>query len=363
MEPGAPSSSSPRLAPSPGRSAPAASGRPAASAAGTALAPSPPTLDAVAELPPPASPTEAVAAARAELELIGPEHAAGTSKLYARGDFLPLDDRRAMSTGDFVGRLRALFGETRDDAYVLRHRATGLIVTAYAAQSGPSYGGGDPPGDPAARESRLAAFRALPEPRATLAKPFEAMTPAEMLAYRQADHVYRRALMDARAHPAVARVIARLDALLSAVRPVDWKVTRYWGEDPTVYTEGVEDGEPFSEAMPPVDGLAYLLQRAERRDDGLLDASQGPGVADLQVVAYWGYHMTMQESASARPQLARSRARVQRAWFRLVERAHQLDPATRKYFLSLAEIHARPLGLDPAKAAAALNGPGPSAAP
>src|SRR5688500_17217982 len=81
-------------------------------------------------------------AAELEFERLPPSYAMGTSKLYSRCDFLPLDDPLAFDEGDFVGRLRALFGPAEDDAVVLRHRATGYVVTAYSAQSGPSYGGG-----------------------------------------------------------------------------------------------------------------------------------------------------------------------------------------------------------------------------
>ena len=81
--------------------------------------------------------------ARAEFELVPGDLAGGTHKLYSRGDFAPgLSIEQQFDEGDFIGRLRTLFGAREGDDYVFRHKQTGYIVTAYSGDSGPSYGGG-----------------------------------------------------------------------------------------------------------------------------------------------------------------------------------------------------------------------------
>ncbi len=72
---------------------------------------------------------QALECAREEFEVLTDGNM-GTAKMYSRAYFFPLDDQRARSEGEFLGRLRAVFGERPEDEYVLRHRATGLIVTA-----------------------------------------------------------------------------------------------------------------------------------------------------------------------------------------------------------------------------------------
>lgn len=65
-----------------------------------------------------------------------------TSKMFSWGDFLPPGDSRGLEAEFFLERLRSLFGKAENDTWVFRHRGTGLVVTAYCAQSGPSFGGG-----------------------------------------------------------------------------------------------------------------------------------------------------------------------------------------------------------------------------
>lgn len=92
--------------------------------------------------------------AGSEFELLQGAQVSG-HKLYARTLFFPLDDPRARSPIDFRFRLSTLFGfvdtghaederepeEGEGWEWVLRHRATNIVVYAYSAQSGPSYGG------------------------------------------------------------------------------------------------------------------------------------------------------------------------------------------------------------------------------
>lgn len=105
--------------------------------------------DRVTAAPDPVQP-DPVKQAREDFELVAAASAGGTSRLYSRGDFLPTGDARAFDEGDFIGRLRTLFGPAPGDLYVLRDRKTALVVTAYSAKGGPVYGGNRP-----ARTSRL----------------------------------------------------------------------------------------------------------------------------------------------------------------------------------------------------------------
>ncbi len=79
----------------------------------------------------------------ADFERLPPEQGRGTSKLFARSDLWAAPDpERAYSEGDFIGRLVTHFGKPdADGGFVLRHKPTGLVVTAYSAANGPTYGG------------------------------------------------------------------------------------------------------------------------------------------------------------------------------------------------------------------------------
>jgi hypothetical protein len=78
-----------------------------------------------------------------DFERLPPDAGRGTSKLFARSDLWAAPDpERAYSEGDFVGRLITLFGKPdADGGFVLRHAPSGLVVTAYSAANGPTYGG------------------------------------------------------------------------------------------------------------------------------------------------------------------------------------------------------------------------------
>jgi hypothetical protein len=293
------------------------------------------------------------AQARREFELVPDEFRAGTSKLYSRGDFLPLDDPKAMSEGDFVGRLRALFGPRTGDEYVLRHRATGLIITAYAAQSGPSYGGGS---DSDARIARLQADPVLAAgPAVDWSKyDLQKLPAAELKLLREQERQWHRRLQDVSAPPGFAAVVTRLDQLVSLVTPADWEVLRYWGEDPSVSRVGVRRGEAFQEELPAAEALTHLLSAAEQKTPPLKDTAGDAGSgADHRVVSYWVYQ------AERGTRVEAVLPRVQAAWFRSVAQVQREEAGKlRELLLEQAKREVGPLGIDLQKADAALR-PGP----
>jgi hypothetical protein len=80
---------------------------------------------------------------RDDFERLPPDAGRGTTKLFARSDLWGAPDpERAFSEGDFIGRLITLFGKPdADGGFVLRHKQSGLVITAYSAANGPTYGG------------------------------------------------------------------------------------------------------------------------------------------------------------------------------------------------------------------------------
>jgi len=166
-----------------------------------------------ADRPPPAP--DPVKQARAEFEVMPLDAARGTSLRYWRGDFMPgagIDEQH--DEGDFIGRLITLFGPADDREWVLRDRDNSEIITAYASDSGPAYGG-------------------VADPEANLA---------------------------------VASSIKRLDAVVSRVSPSDWDTTRYYAEPPRVVHIGAKGGRSFRDELEPARALAFLLDLAERTD-------------------------------------------------------------------------------------------------
>ena len=87
---------------------------------------------------------------------------------------------------------------------------------------------------------------------------------------------WQRHFDEVAAPPGVAPVVARLDALLNAVTPVDWEAVRYWGEQPSLYRVGVRAGVDFQETVPAAEGIAMLLNAAEGHQPGIEDTSSGP---------------------------------------------------------------------------------------
>ena len=215
--------------------------------------------------------------AEQEFERLPPSYAIGTSKLYARGDFLPLDDPLAFDEGDFIGRLRALFGPAERDEYVLRHRASGYVITVYSAQSGPSYGGGPrypgplPDDDEATLFARGLHDRYDPSERIAADPELAAGVPSSRPEHRkrwrdpetqqeirELDHRWHRRFADASAPPGFAEVVARLDALLNSVTPLDWEEVRYYSDGPSVYRVGVRNGQSFGRDLPVGESLDIL---------------------------------------------------------------------------------------------------------
>jgi hypothetical protein len=214
--------------------------------------------------PPPApapEPTklDPVTAARAEFDVVSSDLGAGTSKVYSRGDFLAdgMLDSAGFDEGDFLGRARTLFGPPRDgdNGYVLRHKHSGLIVTLYSAQSGPSYGAmlSDRAG---LTPERIAADPILAKgaPQATTD-----MTAADQRAYWTAMHAYTRHMADVTAGPTLAAAIGRLDALVSAVKPADWESTYYYDETSAVMHVGARGGTSFADELEPDAAMTWLL--------------------------------------------------------------------------------------------------------
>ncbi len=260
--------------------------------------------------PPPApAKLDPVQQARAEFEVVSPDLAAGTSKVYARGDFMAsasIEDQ--FDEGDFLGRMITLFGPRDDHAWVLRHKKTGLIVTAYAGTSGPAYGAALRLDDPAV-EKRKAADPLLAK------NPADPTQPLDWSAMK----TYSKHLGDAEAGPELAGVVARLDALVSQVRPADWEKTEFYDEEPGVYRIGAKGGESFNDALPPHDALAFLLRNADAKDAGVS--------AYEAVLLFYSAH---------KDELAPERPRVLASYRRFVAAANKAEPEIRDALLDEA---------------------------
>jgi len=306
--------------------------------------------------------------ARAEFELVSQDFVTGTSKCYSRGDLLPLGDRKAMSEGDFIGRLRALFGPVPGDEYVLRDRATGAIVTAYSMQSGPSYGCGPVLAKGAKPLSAREGFAAMYEGSAARKKRLDAdpviakgasvdwskidlrsASPTEVTALRAKEHTWFNHFEDVAAPPAAAAAIARLDALVERVRPADFEATRYYADTATVYQVGASGGVAFEHDLGPEPGLARLLDADEGKRRPVVVSSGDPFGPGGVVLDFW------RDQASHGHPLPGLLPRVRKAWFRHAEWVRTEIPSIRRVFLGPAQDDAKTLGIDPARARAALG--------
>ncbi len=315
--------------------------------------PAPPRVEDLAMPAPPSPVPNAAQIAREEFEVLD-DTSAGGYKLYSRGDFLPKDDPRAMSDGDFFGRLRALFGPSRrGNEYVLRHRASGAVISAYSAQSGPSYGGGATLGDDdvdmvaedQAREQRIAADPILARGRPvdwSVHDP-QQLPREEVDRLRAIEHAWNRRMADALAPPTAGTAVRRLDALISSVDPVDWESLRYWADDPSVYRVGARDGQPFEETLRGAAAFRALVAAATHTGPAIDDVD-GDADPDARVVELWAY-----EADHGRP-LEAERAEARAAWQRWATRLRGTDDARA---IELAEK----LGIDPTRARAALANP------
>ena len=176
---------------------------------------------------------DAKKSARSEFELLTSGSAIGTSKLYSLGDFLPLDDRRAFDGALFMSKLDALFGKTDGDQFVLRHKKSDFVITAYVEQSGPSFGGAPKFADAQKERGPKEVFeqifvdaqarvaRAKADPILAAGNPVNwadydvlKMDPAEVKTLREKEHVFMKHMLDVHAPPGVAEVVMRLFNLL-----------------------------------------------------------------------------------------------------------------------------------------------------
>ena len=262
--------------------------------------------------PPPAPPKpDPIRQARDEFELLSPAAAAGTSKIYARGDLLPKATvQQQFDEGDFLGRLITLFGPRDDHMWVLRHKKTGQIITAYAGASGPAYGGVLHLDDPAV------AARTAADP--WIAKPAGGAIASDDT--WESMRIQALHLEDAQAGPELATVAHRLDALVSQVAPADWELTRYYAEEPAVVHIGAKGGHSFNDELPPADALAFLLDIAARND------AAGGGMYEPALVYY----------AAHKAELADQKPRVLAAYRRYVAAAKRASPGLRSEMLAEA---------------------------
>ena len=303
-----------------------------------------------------------IRAARAEFEVIDGAYMSGTSKLYSRSDFFadPFS-RAAMDEGDFIGRLRALFGPRLGDDYVLRHKATGFIITAYSAQSGPSFGGGPrypgalPGPDSNDRFDQLVANQkaaaaliaidpmAADDPSSELAG---ARTPAERAAALEKLGAYERHLADMRAPIGFAQVAARLDALVEQVSPADWERTGYDEDAEVVMHVGVAHGVSFSEQLDPTASLTYLLVDAEAARPTVDDGPDLSYELDEHVLDFYLAHSA---------DLTRFAPRVRAAWDRFARLARGYGGEIGDLLVGRAKDTGEALKLSPSYIATALR--------
>jgi hypothetical protein len=288
-------------------------------------------------------PIDPVRQAHDEFELIPADYAIGTHKLYSRGDLMPagadLEDQ--FDEGDFIGRLRTLFGARDGDEYVLRHKATGYVITAYSGGSGPSFGGGPrypgalPPADPKALMQ--AAFARVDDPAVAARKAADPVLAKAATAPRDFGELQEvsRHMGDADAGPELAAAVRRLEALIDAVPPADWEKTMFYDEAPGVYRIGAKHGHSFNEELPPADAFAFLVKDAESRDPTERDDLGGiPFDADSAVLMFYTEH---------EDELADQRPRALAAYRRLLAEAKSYTGDLRASLLDEARDYARKL--------------------
>lgn len=264
---------------------------------------------------PPPTPTkpDPIQQARDEFELLPADYAVGTHKLYSRGEFMPdADPDEAFDEGDFIGRLRTLFGARDGDEYVFRHKKTGYVITAYCGDSGPAFGGGAryqgalPPADPKAlfkaalehHDDPAAEARRKADPVLAKGSPIERGSANRPLDLREL-HVYLRHMEDADAGPELAGAVARLDALIAAVPPADWEKTFFYEDGAVVMHVGAKAGQSFGDELPSEQGFEFLAKQAEIQDPHAHDAS-GDG-ADANLIDFYVAHED--ELADQRPRV------------------------------------------------------------
>jgi hypothetical protein len=196
----------------------------------------------------PANP-DAVKRARDTFTLVPAIDRTGSCSLFLREHLVPMP-AAADDIGDFVGRLRTLFGPVANNEYTLRD-ASGLVIIAAVNPSGPGYYGNTY--DNRARRARIAA-----DPLLAHGPPRDM---GQMPAYVLHDEI-------ASAGPALTERVFELDALVNSVPPADWQMTDYFSSKDGVFHLGAAHGRSFEEELPPTRSLHFLLDAADRDGAG-----------------------------------------------------------------------------------------------
>lgn len=195
-----------------------------------------------------------------DLERRPPHEAMGRSKVYSRRDLTgETDPRLAFSAGAFLGPLVTLFGPPDPfGGYVLRHRASGLVFTAYSAQSGPSYGGAVRTPDPEAFREASEAYQAS---SAVLAR---ARSPEELAAGFEAQRIAVLRMSDLRAPEGMPEIVRALERLLARTPLGDFELKDAHSDFGT-YVVGVRGGVPFEERIGPPAGVRAAEKPRKKR--------------------------------------------------------------------------------------------------
>jgi hypothetical protein len=183
----------------------------------------------------------------ADFERLPPEAGRGTSKLFARSDLWGAPDpERAYSEGDFVGRLITLFGAPdADGGFVVRHKPTGLVVTASYGASGPMYGGFARPAAPLRADlEKVKDEWAAMDVKLTATLGTGEMPSLDMLESRRA--LWRR-LAEMSAPEGYADVVDALEQMVAAAPLTDYE--RIDDGELGPHRVGVRCGEPFIEKI------------------------------------------------------------------------------------------------------------------
>jgi hypothetical protein len=272
-----------------------------------------------------------------DFERLPSRYSQGTSKILSRSA-LTADEDVGSSAGDFLGRLITLFGPLDGDGVTLRHRPTGIVITAYSSKSGPSYGGGvcypgALPPEPrrltldervAAQERVAAATSQMPS-----ASEFE-----DLSAFLRALAVLEQKLADVRGGAGYLGVVTELESLLAAAPLTDHeRVDDELDEGP--YRLGVRGGEPFIEKLTADEALAFHLSELRRADGFFLAFAVTRAFLALRDLRGRKASMWLPE--------------LQRVWSELADRVSQIeDPGARRRLWEALAEHADTVRADAA---------------
>jgi hypothetical protein len=291
--------------------------------------------------PPPPKP-DPVKQARDEFELIPMDYGIVTYACWQRGDFMSANDGQQLDGGDFVGRLRTLFGPQEHDEYTLRHTATGYVIVAKFFDGSPYYFVG----------RRYAGSLPTVRIEALLDRTDETTWKSNAESREAADpvlakdmpsdddpafHEYQRHHDQAEGGPELFAVVERLEALVDAVPPTDWETTTYFGYGRGVYRIGVRRQSSFQIELSPADAFEFLAKDAESPDSDNGDPF-GNNDAIGVLVSYFLDHQV--ELASQRP-------RVLAAYRRMVVNARTVSGKLRRDLLDDARELAGKLHVSP----------------